>query len=191
MNKVLRVSTFSVLYAQVVVFELHPFVVIPKMVGVIAVCQQLAIVSVESVATLIFGIAGRADVAQSPFAESGCFVACIFHYFEDCTGIGGKRELPFRIEFEVTADRRMSAVRTCQQAGAGRGADGCPRITLRKTHSVLCQTVDVGCLELFLSVTTQVTITQIVRKDKNDIRFFVLILLRMDERSCQQEAGRN
>lgn len=120
MNKILRVSPFSVLYIQVVVFELHSFVVVPEVVGVITVCQQLAIISVESVATLIFRIAGRTDIAQSPFAESGCLISCIFHYFEDGAGIVGKRELSFRIKFEITAYRGMPAVRACQQTRAGR-----------------------------------------------------------------------
>ena len=119
MNKILRVSPFSVLYIQVVVFELHSFVVVPEVVGVITVCQQLAIISVESIATLIFRIAGRTDIAQSPFAESGCFISCIFHYFEDGAGIVGKRELSFRIKFEVATYRGMPAVSDSRQEREG------------------------------------------------------------------------
>ena len=37
MNKILRVSPFSVLYIQVVVFEFHSFVVVPEVVGALPV----------------------------------------------------------------------------------------------------------------------------------------------------------
>ena len=83
----------------------------------------------------------------------------------------------------------MAAVCTCQQAGAGRGTDGGSRIALGETHAVLGQLVDVGSFEFFLSVATQVAVSQVIRQDEYHIRFFVFVFLCMHKRNGCNQAG--
>lgn len=69
----------------------------------------------------------------------------------------------------------MSTVGTGQQARARRGADGGTRITLGEAHSFLSQLVYVGSFELLLSVTTEVTESEVVGQDENDVGSLLIL----------------
>ena len=69
----------------------------------------------------------------------------------------------------------MSTVGTGQQARARRGADSGTRITLGEAHSFLSQLVYVGSFELLLSVTTEVTESEVVGQDENDVGSLLIL----------------
>ena len=69
----------------------------------------------------------------------------------------------------------MSTVGTGQQARARRGADSGTRITLGEAHSFLSQLVYVGSFELLLSVTTEVTESEVIGQDENDVGSLLIL----------------
>ena len=154
MDKFWNIRSLPVRDRVHIVFQFNSFRVMPDVARIVAVGEKLAIEAIELIDALVCRISGCADVAKSPFTERSGSVAGLSHVMEDRLGSVRKRKLSFRIKFEVATYRGMPAVRACQQTRAGRGTDSCPRITLCKTHSALCQLIDVGRLELFLSVTT-------------------------------------
>ena len=83
MNQILRISTFTVLYVQCVIFQFYSFVIVPQMIGIITVCQQLAVVAIELVDALFFRITRGTDKTESPFAESAGLVSCVLEIVED------------------------------------------------------------------------------------------------------------
>ena len=62
------------------------------------------------------------------------------------------------------------------------GHSGC--IEPGKLCSVFGETVDIGRLRVGVAVTSEVTITEIIGKDENDIRFFLGLSARCRQHEC-------
>ena len=58
------------------------------------------------------------------------------------------------------------------QGTAGRGTNRTSGVVVGKLHSLFCQLVDVGRLEMGLSIDTQVPVAEVIRQDVNDIGLF-------------------
>ena len=89
-----------------IVFEDDFPVIFPKMVGIIIVCEQLAVVSEKFVYPLCGRVSDGPRGSKPPFSENSRPVAVflkkqenIFHF--------RKRELSFRRGFDVSPDRRV------------------------------------------------------------------------------------
>src|SRR5688500_1181786 len=62
-------------------------------------------------------------------------------------------------------------VLTANQSGPGGRAAGSIRICVSEAYSLACQAVEVRSSRIFHSVTAQVSVTQIVHEDEDDIWF--------------------
>ena len=74
-------------------------------------------------------------------------------------------------DFVVVADVRMSRVLARQQRASRRRAHRTSRVMLRKPHALCGHSIDVGRSDLFLPVTAQLAVSQIICQDINDIGF--------------------
>ena len=63
----------------------------------------------------------------------------------------------------------VAIVETCQHTGTGGGAK-CTTVGVVESHPFVCETVDIRCLEMPLSIATQHTASEIVAINENDIR---------------------
>jgi len=70
----------------------------------------------------------------------------------------------------------MPGVQSGHQAAARRRAHGTASIMIGKAYSFRCQLVDVGCLDDFLSVATQVAVAKIIGEDVDDVGFTFVLL---------------
>ena len=84
----------------------------------------------------------------------------------------------------------MATVFARQQHTAGRGADRRAGVVLREAHPAGCQGVNVRGLDLGLAVGSQLSISEIVGQDVNDIgRLFCCLTSRTVK--CGQQAQQN
>jgi len=68
----------------------------------------------------------------------------------------------------------MAGMHSGHKAASGRSRNRTPRIKIGKPNSLLCKTIEIGGLNSFLTVTSQIPISKVISKDKNDVRFFAL-----------------
>ena len=72
--------------------------------------------------------------------------------------------------FLVSSYFRMSRMLSCHKAGTRRSTHWCTRISLCKTHTLLCHTVNIRCKNILLSIATKVAIAHIITHNINDVR---------------------
>ena len=82
-NQVLRISTLPILHIEIIVRQIYPFIVVPQMIGIIAVCQQLAIISVKLIDSLFVRVPRGTDIAKPPFTKGTCTITGITEIIEN------------------------------------------------------------------------------------------------------------
>ena len=169
MNQVWSVCTGAVLHIEDIIRQIHPPVVVPQMVGIIAVRQQLAIIAEKRVASLVLGITRGADESQPPLAKGCGSVTRLLERMKKGARPSWQRVLSFRIQLDIAPDVSVAAVHSRQEAGTRRGTDRSPRIALREAHARLGQAVDMRRFKLLLTITAQVAIAQVVGQDEKHI----------------------
>ena len=70
---------------------------------------------------------------------------------------------------ESSMDSNPIGIATSKQACSGSRADGLGGMKVGKANSVVCDRIDIGCVVSFLSVAPQITITEIIGKDHDDV----------------------
>ena len=146
-------------------------------IRIIQVCLKLADISIELVNATFVGRRNRPFVAAGPLAEHAGSIAVILHNLRQNHMVGVVWMLTdngiiliFAIHhcrhifpiFFIAAHFTMSAVLTSHKSGTRRSTYRTAGISLGETHSLLCHPVDVRCLNIGLSIATEVAVTHIV-----------------------------
>ena len=117
MDKIRGIRSLPVRDRVCVVCQLNPLGIVPKVVRVITVGQQLAIVAEETVDPLGIGIPRATYESKSPLAEGSCRVPGFLQVMENSPRIGRKRELALGRQLDIASYRRVAAMRTGDKAG--------------------------------------------------------------------------
>ena len=130
----------------------------------------LTIVPEKGVKALIDGVAFGGGIAQAPLAKSPCGITGLFEQFRK--GIGAVRYgvLTLRPDLIITPYRSMACVLTGHQYGTGRGAYRASGVMLSEQHPLLRELVNIRCSYFFLSIAPQITISQIVGNNVDNVR---------------------
>ena len=145
-----------------IVFEDYFFLVVPKVIWIIVVGQTLAVEAKETVETHLVRITSRSRKTESPFTEGGSDITSFLQKFWKGDGFGRKRPLALFAHFHIAANRRMARIQSRHQGGAGGSADCTAGIMLGEEHSLFGHPVEVGRLKVFLSVATQIAVSQVI-----------------------------
>ena len=172
-DEVRGVGAAAIAVVVPVVRKFNPRPVVPEVVRVVAMGQQLAVETVELVHSLRLRVSAAAHEAQSPFAEGAGGVTGIPEVVEEGLCPCRKRELSFRLQFPVAADGGVSAVGSRHQTGTRGGAHRGAGIALGETEAGRRQGVDVGRGEALLSVAAQVSPAQVIGQDEDYVGAFL------------------
>ena len=128
--------------------------------------------------------------SHAPFADHGRAVTGAFHFAAERRRSGAHRGLTFERRVAqhlgvvpyiaamrhlvVGAYLRMSRVHARKQAAACRRRERCGRVHIRKADSTCGESVDVGRLGARLAVASEISVTGIVQKDEDHVRFIGL-----------------
>ena len=167
MDQILRILF---LFRSGIAFEHHFCLVMPQVIGVVIMRQALTIISVELIKPLFVRVSGTAGRTQPPFTKSTCDISRLLQHFRHRISIFRKRFLTLRFSFFISPDIGMSRMQTSHQRRTRGGTHRTPGVMLGKQHSVSRQFVDIGCLNIFLPVTTHISVTEIISKNINDVR---------------------
>lgn len=178
-------------------------VVAVQEVGIVEVRLKLADVTEELVDPTLVGGRDRTFVTAGPLAEHTGRVAIVLHHLGQDHMIGVVGVLSYHGIVGIDAITHLAAlgpillvathlavsrVLPRHDAGPRRGAHGTARIGLGKPHALRGHAVEIGSLDISLSVTPQVTIAHVVAQDKNNVGF-VALLRQYREGSSQQPAS--
>lgn len=108
---------------------------------------------------------------KSPFAEKSRAVA---RFLEDL----GYGDIVLVQSFAValvgiTAHARVTRMKPLHETRSRRRADRVSGVGIAEAHSFARDPIDVRSLNLFLTVTTQITPTQVIGQDEDDVRLMV------------------
>src|SRR5690606_5774932 len=78
-------------------------------------------------------------------------------------------DIPPLCPFVISADKGMARVQSCQKYVPGRCAHRRSGIKLCKLLTLPGQFIDVGSLYLFLSIAAQISVSEIVSEDEDDV----------------------
>ena len=164
-------------------------------IGIIEVGLKLTDISVIFIDSPFIRSGHRTFVPPCPFAKHAGSISVIFHDLRQNDMFRIIRVLSDNREFFIIAihHRRclspilfiatyftMSGMLSGHQRRTRRCAHRTSGIGLRKAHTFTGHVVDVGRTDVWLSVTTQISIPHIIAHDKDDIRFLrVMCLLLM------------
>ena len=151
--------------------EVDVLVVVPEVVGEVAVGVALAVVAVEVVEAVFEGAAGGVEHAHAPFAGGGGGVAGGFEDLGDGDGAFGEGFLAFGLDFAIGADGAVAGVESGHEGGAGGGADGGAGVELREEGALGGHAVEVRGLDKLLAVATEVALGEVVAEDEDEVGF--------------------
>ena len=173
-------------------------------VGIIEVGLELADVAVVLVDAALVGCGDRTLVTAGPLAEHAGRVAVALHNLrkDDVVGVIGllSRDgilpvLPIHHLaapiLAVAADMPVARVLPGHQRRPRGGTHRTSGIGLREEHPLAGHAVEVGRLDVFLPVTSQIAVSHVVAQDENDIRlciFFRRTGIRHESRGDQSGA---
>lgn len=155
-------------------------IVAPEVGGVVGVGEGLAVVAEEEVEALAVGIAGRADRAESPFADGSGAVAILAKDFGEGDGFVLEGVLAL-VEFgeggrglAIAADFGMAEVFAGEEGAACGGADGSAGEVLGEACSFAGEAVEVRGLDLLLAEAAEFAVAEVICDDENDVEGFGL-----------------
>ena len=166
MDQILRIDFSSFI---IVLMQKYSVAVMPQMVRIIRMCLTLAVITEKLIKPHICRNRGRAGIAQSPFTKNPGRITCRFHQFSQSISIFSHRLLSFRFDLFIAANLRMTGMQSRHQGTTGRGTDRTTGIMLGKQHTFLCHPVDIRSLDLLLSVTAYISVTQVISQDIDNI----------------------
>jgi hypothetical protein len=140
-----------------------------KVVGIIAVCQALAVVTEKGPEALSEGAADRPREAQSPLAKGSGGITRTAQQRGDGQRAFGQGSLAFWKDLLVAADGRVARVQAGQQAGSARGADRGTGIVTGETHPFPRHAVQIRSADILLAVAAEIAVAQVVGEDVNDV----------------------
>ena len=126
--------------------------------------MHLVKIAEKLVEALSVGMAWRALEPKSPFSKRTCSIPGLLQNFRN-RHILVQKVLPAT----ATTDRRMAGMQPSHEYTPGWRTTVGTGVSLGELHAFGSQTVDIGGLDLFLPVTTQCTVTEIVSEDKDDV----------------------
>ena len=183
-NQILRIS----LMPLVPIFRnLHPLLILPQMIGIIGVRLTLTIITKKLIISHFVGCRFRSWHSQTPFAKQTGAIACILHQTSNRIGVFPHRLLPLWSDLLVSTNLRMSGVQTGHNGATRGGTHRATGIMLHELHPLLRHAVEVWCLDIRLSITTQITISHVVAQDKDHIHRS--LLLRPDRGTQAHQSG--
>ena len=152
----------------------------------------LAQVAVEKIESLFVGQSARSRTTQAPLAYHSRPVTRFLQQFGDGYGFRGNGVLAFRFDFHVAPHNGMAGVQTGHQRTARRGTDGTSGIMPGEAHTPGSQGIDVRRCEIFLTITTQIAVSQIIRHNIDYIGFLHCLRLagyerQRGSRGCTQQ----
>ncbi len=149
--------------------------VLPEVRWVVGVGFCLVEVAEPLVEALPVGHAGGAGFAQAPFAgDSGC-VAGFFEDFGYSEIFGFEGQASFRADAAssglVAADAGVAGVQAGHEDAAGRGADRGAGVALGEAAAFGGEFVYVRSLDMFLAVTAEIAVSEVIGHDENNVGF--------------------
>ena len=153
-----------------IAIEVEDAIIGPEMIGVVVMGEGLAVVAEEFGEAFFFGNAGRAGVAEAPFAEGAGGVAVILQDGGDGEAAIGERVLAFGLEAAVAADGGMTGVEAGHEACSAGSADGGAGIELGEAHALGGEVVDVWGVDVLLTLVAGVAIAEVVGEDEDYVR---------------------
>ena len=170
---------------QQFVVEVDAPVVLPQEGRVVGVRLSLANAAVIGAEAHFIGRTLRRGASDAPFADHGRGVSGLLHDRAERRGAGFERSLSFErriaqhclvvpdvappFHLVVGADLSMAGVTPRQQAAACRRRERCRRVHVREADAEFAQGVDVGGLDLLLSVATEVAVACVVHQDEDHV----------------------
>ena len=125
-------------------------------------------------------------VTEMPFAEYAASISCRFEGRRKYGLLRRQAELPFFCQFDclvVTSHvaspygafqaARPLLISPCKQGSARGTALRTIGVMLSESHAFLCQTVDPGSLSYGVTITTEISVTEVVCKNKHYVGWFI------------------
>ena len=138
--------------------------VAPKIFRVIIMRLDLIEIAEPFIKPVSVRNAGRSFVAQSPFADDRRVVNGRFEH------LGHRHIARLQRHARVAANPRMAGVHPRHEAAARRRANRAAGVALSEAHPFRSQSINVRSLDFLLTVTTRITVTQVVGENENDVR---------------------
>ena len=159
------------------VAQRHAFAVIPEARRIEIVRDGLIVVTEEAVHALVVGIAGGADAAEAPLAETTGGVTEFFQRERELklARWHGLLTLWTRGTAEALAapivtDVGVAGVFSRHEHATRRRADVVTGIVVRELHAIARELVEVGRADFFLPEGPDVAVAKIVSEEENNIR---------------------
>ena len=127
-------------------------------------------------------MAGSAN--QSPLAHHAGLVTGLLQQH-------GDRDIARPEPPAVARYRGVAHVHPGHEGAPGGRADRMPRVMAGEAHSLCRHAIQPRCLYLLLSKTTEISITQIIGQDQDDVRAVPLLRTGFAERPAEEGNGKN
>lgn len=135
------------------------------MIGVIIVRMGMVEKADEFIEPLLRRQAFGILLSQTPFADATRMIAGLFQELGD-----GEIVRAQILIAPIAAHERMSTMKPGHERTTRRRANGAAGVGARETNPLPCQFIEVGRFYLLLPITTEVSVTQVIGKNKNNIR---------------------
>src|SRR4051812_33421812 len=125
-----------------------------------------------------------------PLTDKKCFIACFSQHRSHGRLIRRKPDgtVPGRpLKRFMKSHLRTGRIFTSHESRTGWRANWCCGISVHELHSLCSQSVDVRRLVIFLSITTQISITHIICHYIDDVWTTVFLLRLKENRSHNEE----
>ena len=134
---------------------------------------------------------GLARIPQPPFANQAGPVASPLQQRSDRQIVASKRLRPGIVSAGVSTNPSVPVMQSRHQDTPGGSTDGRPGIKVRKSHALASHLVKTRSFDDLLPITTQFTVSQVVRQDENEIRPAGLLCRMGLIRSLEEQNPRN
>ena len=151
------------------VVQFVQFVIAPQCGRIVTMRVRLAVVAEKSIEALLRRVALGPHIAEPPLAKRAGHVAFLLQQLTNRHLAGRDGKLPFGLHRLVAAHNGMAGVLTRHQHTPRWRAHRRSRIKIREPHPAFSQAINVRSLDEFLPITAQVTITQIIGHNVNDV----------------------
>lgn len=143
---------FSMLCVRIIIFRFRSFIIIPRIIKMVAIYRRLTVVSMRDVTALVFEVTNQASVTRSPFTRDKYLVSYVFRCFRSNTNVIKGQRLSFQVGFRVATCENVSTIHTYRRAETKENASDYPQVALHGTRSTLYRLVSIKHLRLFLSM---------------------------------------
>ncbi len=148
---------------------LHPFAVVPQVIGVVVVGLSLTQVAEELIESLQVGFAALPWAPQAPFAKGARGIALLLQQTSEGGSFGRQGYLAFAMRVvlamraAVVPHVGVTGVQARQQDAARWGTDRVPSIVAGEAHALVSQAIQVGRPDGLRTEAAEFGIAQVIR----------------------------